>query len=225
MRVLTVQRWIAWVCVASGLLFAGPVGAQATMGQINVNGQLVMAARAGQLGRVQALLADGAAVNSRDRHGDTPLNLAAGQGNVALLRVLLDAHADVDLANLAGVTPLMSASFASQSEMVRLLLSAGAHADALDRVDKSAAVYAAGQGCTACLEALLGPKPQVNVTGARQLTLLMWAAAYGRRDTVAFLLSQGADRRLKDQRGKTAWDMARDENQVTVLDLLKPDGP
>ena len=79
--------------------------AQIGMDQININGQLVLAARAGRVERVSALLGEGAKVNSRDRNGDAPLNMASAKGNAALVDVLLKADADVNLANLAGVTP------------------------------------------------------------------------------------------------------------------------
>src|SRR4051812_49661548 len=83
------------------------VSAQQGADKINENGQLVIAARAGNTARVGALLQAGAAVNSRDRNGDSPLNMAAAKGNVELATVLVKAGADVNLANLAGLTPLM----------------------------------------------------------------------------------------------------------------------
>ena len=38
----------------------------------------------------------------------------------------------------------------------------------------------------------------------------MWAAGYGRTDTVKLLLAAGAKANLKDNRGKTALDIARE---------------
>ena len=48
----------------------------------------------------------------------------------------------------------------------------------------------------------------------------MWAAAYGREDSVQLLLSHGADRGLRDNRGKTAVDMAREAGHANVVALL-----
>ncbi|MEO8120082.1 MAG: hypothetical protein ABI606_12270, partial [Rhodoferax sp.] len=45
--------------------------AQRGMDQININGQYVLAARAGRVERVVTLLEEGAKVNSRDRNGDS----------------------------------------------------------------------------------------------------------------------------------------------------------
>lgn len=198
-----------------------PAFAQKGMDQVNINGQFVLAARAGRVERVQALLADGAKVNSRDRNGDSPLNMAASKGNAALVDVLMKAGADVNLANLSGVTPLMGAAFSANAEIFSKLLAAGAKADPLDRVKKNAATYAAAHGCTACLEQLLRTGTAPNAPLENNLTLLMWAAAYGHESTVRLLLAQGADRTLKDNRGKTAADMAREGNHLLVAKLME----
>ena len=203
------------LCSNSTLLFA-----QKGMDQININGQFVIAARAGRVERVTALLAEGAKVNSRDRNGDSPLNMAAAKGNAALVEVLLKADADVNLANLAGVTPLMGAAFNSSADVVRQLVAAGAKSEPLDRVKKNAATYAAANGCTDCLAELIRAGTQVNAQLENNLTLLMWAAAYGRESTVRLLLTHGAARDLKDSRGKTALDLAREANHASVATLL-----
>ena len=195
--------------------------AQQGMDQININGQFVIAARAGRVDRASAFLAEGAKVNSRDRNGDSPLNMAAAKGNAALVDVLLDANADVNLANIAGVTPLMGAVFSGNAEIVRKLLAAGAKIDPLDRVKKNAATYAAGKGCTDCLVALIEAGTAVNARLENELTLLMWAAAYGNESAVRLLLSKGADRSLNDSRGKTAENMAREGGHETVSTLLR----
>ena len=206
-------------CVLSGHL---PVAlAQKGMDQININGQFVMAARVGQVERVNALLQEGAKVNSRDRNGDSPLNMAAAKGNIALADALMKADADVNLANLAGVTPLMGAAFSANAEILQKLLAKGAKTEPVDRVKKNAATYAAGSGCSDCLLALIRSGTNVNAALENDLTLLMWAAAYGGESSVRLLLAEGADRSLKDARGKTALDMAREGNHSGVVSLLQ----
>jgi uncharacterized protein len=215
-RVFALQSFFAWMLLATPLAHA-----QKGMDQININGQFVMAGRTGQIERVKALLADGAKVDSRDRNGDSPLNMAASKGNAALADTLITAGADVNLANLAGVTPLMGAAFSGNAELVRKLLAAGAKLEPVDRVKKNAATYAAGNGCTECLIELLRVGTQVNAPLENDLTLLMWAAAYGGESSVRLLLARGADRNLKDRRGKTATDMALEGNHLGVVGLLK----
>jgi ankyrin repeat protein len=217
MRILDLSKSAASLLAC---VLALPAVAQKGADQININGQMVLAAKAGRVERVTALLAEGAAVNSRDRNGDSPLNMAAAKGNEAMAEALLGAGADVNLANIAGVTPLMGASFSGRPKLVRRLLDARARIEPVDRVHKNAAVYAAANGCTGCLAELLRAGTDINARLDNDLTLLMWATGYGHEATVKFLLEQGANPALKDNRGKSAADMARDSNFPALLPLL-----
>lgn len=114
----------------------------------------------------------------------------------------------------------MSAVFVGHAGIMRKFLDAGAKVDSLDRVKKNAAIYAAATGCSDCLMALLSHGTQVNALLENDLTLLMWGTGYGHEAVVRALLSAGADRTLKDNRGKTAVDMAREGNHQAVLNQL-----
>jgi ankyrin repeat protein len=180
------------------------------------NAQLLVAARTGQVARVKELLAQGAIVDSRNRVGKTPLFIACEKGNTELGIVLIEAKADVNLASVDHVTPLMAASYSGDAELVKRLLAAGARVDAVDRMNKSAPVYAAGQGHATALEALLASGLDVNATYEHQLTLLMWAAGQGHADAVRLLLSRGARPDMRDDRGMTAFDIARGAGQEAM---------
>jgi ankyrin repeat protein len=218
------KQGIRWTALCLLAAVATSALAQKGADQININGQLVMAARSGQVPRVRALLEQGphqgASVNSRDRNGDSPLNMASAKGNAPMAAALLGAGADPDLANVSGVTPLMGAGLAANETIFRALLAAGAHAEPLDRVRKNAATYAAAAGCTGCIQALIAAGVPLNQKLENDLTLLMWAAAYGHEATVRLLLEQGAERKARDARGKTAADMAREGNHLALAALL-----
>ncbi len=86
-----------------------------------------------------------------------------------------------------------------------------------------------GEACV--LEALLPLDGEVSVVLARgvdvnhayahNLTALMWAAGYGKAECVQLLLASGADPKLKDDRGKTAADIAQEQGYGDVAALLK----
>jgi hypothetical protein len=54
-----------------------------------------------------------------------------------------------------------------------------------------------------------------------KLTALMWASGYGRIESVRLLLERGADPSLKDDRGKTAADIAAEQGHQAVAQLLR----
>jgi ankyrin repeat protein len=164
---------------------------------ININAELLAAARGGNTERVRVLLEKGAAINSRNRLGDTVLLIAAKNGPLAMAMLALERGADVNQRNLAGISPLMAAAFNGDVQLTRALLDRGADLTPVDRVRKTAAVYAAGNGHTEVLRLLLDHGVAVNQRYDNDLTALMWAAAYGHEPTVRLLLERGADPRAE----------------------------
>ena len=84
----------------------------------------------------------------------------------------------------------------------------------------AATVYAAGNGHAEVLRMLLDAGVPVNRRYDNDLTALMWAAAYGRDEAVKLLLARGADGAARDNRGKSAADMAGEGAHRATLELL-----
>src|SRR5262245_60911431 len=78
---------------------------------VPINLQLLAAVREGDVATVQRLLDNGAAINSRNRLGETPLLVALKRGHDALALWLVEHGADVKQASLIGITPLMATAF------------------------------------------------------------------------------------------------------------------
>ena len=193
----------------------------ATEDNLSVNARFLVAARSGDAAGLERGLAQGANVNARNRLGETALVILLKNNKVDLAQKLLNAGADVNQAAVNGITPLMTAAFNGQTAMARSLLDRGADVAAVDRLAKNAMTYAAGAGNTEIVVLLLGKGVDPNAVYQNDLTALMWAAGFGKSDTVKALLAAGANPRLKDNRGKTAADMARDEHfdgTAAVLD-------
>ena len=53
----------------------------------------------------------------------------------------------------------------------------------------------------------------------------MWAAGYGRTEAARVLLEAGAKTEPRDNRGKTALDMAREGNYAETVSLLEARKP
>jgi ankyrin repeat protein len=201
----------------AALCFVG--GAALAQDYVPINLQLLSAARTGDVATVQRLLDDGAAINSRNRLGETPLLVALKRGHDALALWLVEHGADVRQASLTGTTPLMSAAFDGKTDIARLLLERGADATAVDRVKKPAMVYAAGNGHTAIVAMLLDRGIDVNLRYPGDQTAL------NHPETTELLLARGADPGLRDDRGWTAAQQARANGHEAIAARLESKQP
>ena len=110
------------ICLAAGLVVQ-LLGQTAPLAQTtSANADLIASAKLGEVARVTELLAKGAAVNTSDRRGMTPLMWASASGNVEVVQQLLDRGAIVDRRAADGSTALMLASANGFTEIVRALL-------------------------------------------------------------------------------------------------------
>jgi ankyrin repeat protein len=207
-------------CALAGMAVAQP----ATDANLSVNARFLVAARNADAAGLERALGAGASVNARNRLGESALVILLKNGKLDLAQKVLAAGADVNLAAINGITPLMTAAFNGQTAMATQLLDKGADVAALDRLQKNAMTYAAGAGHTDIVLLLLAKGVDPNAVYNNDLTALMWAAGFGRTDTVRALLAAGAKPGLKDNRGKTAADIARSEHfdeTAAVLDTTR----
>ena len=185
------------------------------------NARLLASVRNDDTAGIARALRDGAAVNSRNRLGESALLMSLQKNRADIAQVLLDAGADVNEAAINGITPLMAAAFAGNVEMTRALLARGADTKAADRLGKNAITYAAGEGRTAVVRLLLDKGVDPNAAYRNDLTALMWAAGYGHADTVRALIEAGARVEPVDNRGKSALDMAREFKHASTVEVLE----
>jgi ankyrin repeat protein len=75
-------------------------------------------------------------------------------------------------------------------------------------------------GNTQAAALLLDAGANINAAYADALTPLMWAAGQGQLETVKLLISRGANASLKDDRGLTAWDIAKANQKSNVVEYL-----
>ena len=188
--------------------------------ELSLNAQFLTGARNGDEALVRRALEAGAVPNSRNRAGDTALMIFIRKGDAPMVDLLLVKGADVNLHNLDKVSPLMTAAYHGRADIARVLLDRGADMTAQDQIGKTSMVYAAGQGHSEIVGMLLDAGVDVNKLYKNDLTALMWAAGYGKADTVRLLLEKGADPGLKDNRGKTARQIAAEAKHKLVAELL-----
>jgi HEAT repeat protein len=93
-------------------------------GQNSLDDELLSQSLYGDFRRIKKLLDQGANVNTKDKHGNTPLHYAMmGDEDAKVFKQLLDAGAKPDIANNEGETPLRLAA-AQNEEVYQLMLAA-----------------------------------------------------------------------------------------------------
>jgi ankyrin repeat protein/truncated hemoglobin YjbI len=141
-----------------------------------------------ELHRVRVLLDYGASVHDRGRYGLTALHYAVRGGKLPLIKLLLERGAPADAPDLDGLTPLLHLSKTrSRADPVPVMELLSASGANLDARDET------------------------------QGTLLMYFARRGNEGAVRWLLAHGADRTARNQRGKTAAEIARAHAEIVRL--------
>jgi len=161
--------------------------------------EFVEFAARGDAARVQALLEDGADVNSRDPSGRTAVTAAVYGGHVAAVRALVEAGADVDLlgrTNRFGGTALIPAADRGHVDTVRELLRTEIDVDHVNDL-----------GWTALLEAVI-----------------LGDGGRSHHEVVRLLIAAGADLELGDSEGRTPLTHARERGHEEIARLLERAG-
>ncbi len=188
-------------------------------------GQLIDAARNGDLAAVQTLLAGGADANRAQGDGMTALHWAAERGHAAVADLLLSAGATVDAKTRIGsYTPLHLASRGGHGSIATALLDAGADPHATTTGSGVTPVHlAAGamDGAEVVTE-LLRRGADVDAPEASSgQTPLMFAGAYNRTEAVVALLEYDADPAVRTESIDVLRSMAVDrEAGIRLYDVI-----
>jgi ankyrin repeat protein len=189
-----------------------------------IDEQLLTAAEKGNLVQVKTLLKEGAEINAKGVHGETPLMLAARKGHLDMVNFLLGAGADVHARNKKHpwqwTTALTSAADGGHAEIFQLLLEKIDHDRVKDFALLQALVAAARKGHLQILNVLVDKDPEKNAPGSRGDMALVAAAEAGQLEWVKLLLDKGFDAKARDGNGTTALMRASRGDHVEVVKLL-----
>jgi hypothetical protein len=146
----------------------------------------------------------------------TALHLAAIKGDEKFVRGLLEAGADMEATDRSNYTPLHIAAFYGKKQVLEDLLDAGANINTPNSWGETPLHDAVSRGETEIAEELLKRGADKNAQGYDKATPLHIAAKNGIEGSVKLLLAAGVDQALTDEDGKTAWDLAIND-EITVL--------
>ena len=194
------------------------------------------AAMQGNVEIMQLLLAHGALPDQTNLEGETALMIAARSGNIPAAELLLEQGAAVNAKeSWGGQSALMWAAAQSQPDMLKLLLTHGAdvneHGAArlwdrrimseprpkdMNKGGFSPLLYAARQGCTACVAILANGGADLNATDPDRISALNLALINLHFDTAVALIEAGADVNQWDIFGRAPLYNAIDLNTLPI---------
>jgi ankyrin repeat protein len=183
---------------------------------------------------IGALLEAGADVESPNAEGQTALMVVARTGRVDAARLLIERGANVNAREgFGGQTALMWAAAQKQPGMIRLLIERGADVDARGtahdwqrRVTAEPRIkimqtggftpllYAAREGCVACVEPLVTGGADVDLSDPFGMTPLVLALYNRQFDTAVELIERGADVNRWDWWGRSPLYLAIELNLI-----------
>jgi hypothetical protein len=204
---------------------------------------LYLAAVNGSAPMIERLLAAGADANEVGNEGESVLMTVARTGNVAAAEALLRNGAVVDAReHWHGQTALMWAAAQGHTEIIAALAAAGADVNAKSNIEEwerqmtaeprekwlppggmTPLLFAAREGCAACVPVLVGAGAEVDTTTPDGISAVVSALINGHYDAAAALLEVGADTNLIDYAGRGALYAAVDFNTMPSSNRPAPE--
>lgn len=184
---------------------------------------LYAAAASTDAAMTEKLLAAGADPNARLTSGVTPLMEAARRGNLATVRLLLAGRADPDAQETnAGQNALMWAISERHGAVTAELVQHGAGVNVRSKNGYSAISFAAQQGDTDSIRALIEAGANVNDVAPKSgLTPILIASAMGRTKAALLLLDKGADPNVVAANGYSPLHLAaKRKGAVAIVSAL-----
>lgn len=191
--------------------------------------QLIAASRAGDIGLVRRLLAQGARVTARDARGATALVAAAYRNDLAVAELLIKAGADVNAKDDTQQSAYLIATSDGFVELLRRTLRAGADVHGTDSYNGTGLIRAADRGHVEVIRELLKAPIRVDHVNRLGWTALLEAIILGdggprHTEVVRLLVEAGADVNLADLSGVTPLQHAQRRGFAHIEALLRGAG-
>ena len=187
---------------------------------------IIIASQTGPLRIVQLLIQAGARVNVHDCKGITPLQCTGCEGRTEITKLLLAQGADLNAADAYGSTGLTEAARGGYTATVKLLLDTGANPMRMSSAEGTIPLHLAA-GCrqgAPTLRLLLDRGVPVDARTSYGCTALMLAVNAGLIKNVRFLLSRGANVRLRDSGDWSVLDYAKYKKAAPIIRMLERHG-
>lgn len=177
--------------------------------------ELITAVDLNDVETAEQLIQQGANVNYIDDFGFTPLFIAIRNKSIDMATMLVNHGARINIDHGPidnGPIPLMYAIDMNSFEIVKLLVNRGANVNYihLGASPLTWALYLKRPNTIA--ELLIEHGADVNYFSSNRITPLMIACTNGNENLIHLLLSRGADPNIRNNDGKTAFDLLKEKH-------------
>ena len=174
---------------------------------------------------VKLLFSCGANLELVGKYRKTPIFEAVENNNDEMIELISSLGANINAKNREGHTPLMVASFDKlRQDSFLKLVSLGANILERDNEGKNVFMHAANNNNSVYMDILLKRTSSfeklIDVQDRNGISPLMTLAKRGNREAIRVLVSRGANIFLKDNFGRTAYDIAIKFGNPTCSEIL-----
>jgi ankyrin repeat protein len=188
------------------------------------------AVRRGDVAEIRKLIAAGANIEARDRHGRTPLHVATFARQRDGIRLLANAGADLGAMENDRYDAVTIAAVADDEETLRVLLSLGASARlTTSRYDGTALIAAAHLGHVGVVKQLIAAGAPLDHVNNLHWTAVIESIVLGdggrrHQQTLQALIDGGASLRLTDRQGRPPLALAQSRGYTEMVRILERAG-
>jgi len=188
------------------------------------------AAHRGDLGALRQALAAGAAVDSRDGHGRTPVHVATFARQREAIKMLAAAGAQLGLLENDRYDAVTIAAVADDEDTLRVLLALGASAKlTTSRYDGTALIAAAHLGHDGVVRQLIAAGAPLDHVNNLHWTAVIESIVLGdggprHQATLKALVDAKANLQLADRSGRTPLALARERGFQAMEQMLQQAG-
>lgn len=187
----------------------------------DLQADLFLACKLGDLPKVKALIDNGALVDYKDQDGQTALVYAVGHNKAQIANLLLMRGAYVDAKNKYGQTSLCEALSHGFHETFLVLLEHNADVNARYGSGISALHLAAYKGDEDAVEELLSKNADANATDGDGNTPLFDAIRTRKIRIIRALVQNGASLNVRNNHGQTPQSLANKTGDPAIIQLLR----
>ena len=189
-----------------------------------IGNSLHSAAEAGDVAKIEPLLAFGFSIDRRDDEGLTPLMMAAKNGKLQVVKCLLKQGADPSLRDNNGSNLLHYASLGGNPEVIELMLSHVPSIDSITNEFYTPLMIAAGNDKLQAVKCLLKQGADPSLQDNKGWNVLHHASQGGNPEIIELMLSHVPSIDLVTKEGSTPLMIAAGNDKLQAVKCLLKQG-